>query len=415
MKHIQPTALLLLLLCILPATSHAAEDSQPLGRIEGILYVGGAPAAEEQVTMTIQDADLSTRSDAHRKAVTDSEGRFAFEDVPPCEVSIGHLVTYRVGTSRWYSPTSTASHTRHVFIEPGRTAHVEIRRPGRRVVGRLVTPPDCNVAIAWRGADARRVYTHVDWPQPPSGLSKEEQQDWREAFRHTEEWKRLKTQMTAIVVDLEEDGAFSVSDVPPGEYSLYIEVGDDEGTGGHADVAGYAGHTFTVLDVGDSAPLDLGDLVVTLHVRLNPGDPAPQFTVPKLGEGQIALADYQGKYVLIDFWATWCAPCREETPILKQVHAKHGADPRFVIVSLSLDSEKDAPAKYIEEEGLDWVQGFLGEWSKTDLPSRYGVRGIPSMFLIDPEGAIRATNLRGPAILDAVEAALGAASEREPE
>jgi peroxiredoxin len=140
---------------------------------------------------------------------------------------------------------------------------------------------------------------------------------------------------------------------------------------------------------------------------LKVGDRAPPFEV-QTGDGEtIRLRDFAGRYVLLDFWATWCGPCLAETPHLKETYQAFGDDPRFAMIGLSLDSDIAAPRGYAEQNGLGWIQAFLGDWSKTRVPAQYGITGIPSIMLIDPEGKVIAQNLRGERIKAAVAEALG--------
>ena len=153
-------------------------------------------------------------------------------------------------------------------------------------------------------------------------------------------------------------------------------------------------------------PFDLGDLSLAIVKHMAVGGVAPDFETKTLDGKPLKLSDFKGKHVLLDFWATWCGPCRGEMPKLKEVWAAYSKNPKFAMVSLSLDAKTAEPVKYIKDNGLDWTQGFLGEWSGTNIPAQYGVEGIPSTFLIDPDGRFAAFGMRGDGIMAAVKGAL---------
>ncbi|MFC3198625.1 redoxin domain-containing protein [Parapedobacter deserti] len=125
------------------------------------------------------------------------------------------------------------------------------------------------------------------------------------------------------------------------------------------------------------------------------GNIAPDFTQPDVNGNPVHLSDYRGRYVLIDFWASWCAPCRAENPNLVKAYQAY-KDKGLEVLGISLDSKsgRDAWLAAIEKDGLPWVNvSDLNGWSNA-VAVLYGVRGVPQNYLIDPEGKIVASNLR---------------------
>jgi peroxiredoxin len=131
------------------------------------------------------------------------------------------------------------------------------------------------------------------------------------------------------------------------------------------------------------------------------GKPAPEVKARDIKDAAIGLEDYRGKYVLLDFWATWCAPCIAELPRVQAAHAKY-KDKGLVIVGVSLDESKTAVTDFVKARNLDWRQ-IHNATSGGDLVEAFGVRTIPATFLIDPRGTIVRLDLRGPALDKALE------------
>lgn len=127
------------------------------------------------------------------------------------------------------------------------------------------------------------------------------------------------------------------------------------------------------------------------------GAEAPDFT-QKTPEGEdLSLSDLKGKIVLVDFWASWCGPCRRENPNVVKMYEKY-KDQGFEILGVSLDSNKDRWLQAIKKDGLTWPQvGDLKGWQNA-AAQMYSVRSIPSTVLVDAEGNILARNLRGAAL-----------------
>jgi peroxiredoxin/Tfp pilus assembly protein PilF len=118
---------------------------------------------------------------------------------------------------------------------------------------------------------------------------------------------------------------------------------------------------------------------------------APAFKVRTLKGEELSLDTLKGKIVLLDFWATWCGPCRVEMPAVKKMWQKYSAEP-FVIVGISLDRNPASLNSYIAAEGIEWPQYHDRAGQISNL---YGVNAIPQTFLIDQHGIIREVGLRG--------------------
>lgn len=124
---------------------------------------------------------------------------------------------------------------------------------------------------------------------------------------------------------------------------------------------------------------------------------APGFTEKDTSGIPVALSNYRGKYVLIDFWASWCHPCREENPYLKAAYQQY-KDSNFTIVSISMDNSKNAWLKAVHDDQLPWQQLSALNPDTSESANKYGVKAIPRNFLIDPSGKIIAMDLRKEAV-----------------
>ncbi|GGD91176.1 TlpA disulfide reductase family protein [Planktosalinus lacus] len=129
------------------------------------------------------------------------------------------------------------------------------------------------------------------------------------------------------------------------------------------------------------------------------GNQAPDFSGPTPDGDTLSLKDAMGKITLIDFWASWCRPCRVENPNVVRVHNQY-KDKGFNIISVSLDrpNQRAQWLKAIEDDKMDWYHVSNLKYWDDPIAREYGVRSIPATFIIDENGKIVAKNLRGPAL-----------------
>ncbi|MEY4738757.1 MAG: hypothetical protein RLZZ05_141, partial [Bacteroidota bacterium] len=135
------------------------------------------------------------------------------------------------------------------------------------------------------------------------------------------------------------------------------------------------------------------------------GKEAPLFEMPDVNGRTISLASLRGKYVLVDFWASWCKPCRMENPNVVAAYQQF-KDKNFTVLGVSLDKNKEAWVNAIKEDGLAWTHvSDLKQWQSSVVPM-YQIEGIPFNVLLDPQGKVIAKGLRGEDLLTQLAAIL---------
>lgn len=144
------------------------------------------------------------------------------------------------------------------------------------------------------------------------------------------------------------------------------------------------------------------------HIYFKPkyinGETAPAFSAPLINGDAFSLSDLEGKYVLIDFWGSWCGPCRRQSPDLVKLYSKFGeqkftdAD-GFEIVGVGIEFNENSWKSAIQSDGLNWKY-HIGQFNRFDsaIAKLYGVREIPTKYLISPTGHIIGVNLTFDAI-----------------
>jgi peroxiredoxin len=142
-----------------------------------------------------------------------------------------------------------------------------------------------------------------------------------------------------------------------------------------------------------------------IQSTLNVGAKFPDFNEKDVDGKTLSIADHKGKVVLIDFWATWCPPCRAEIPNVVATYKKyHGQG--FEIIGVSLDDDHEKLSAFTKKMNMPWLQFFDGQGWSNKLAVKYGIEAIPATFLLDGNGMIIAKDLRGEELEQAVARAL---------
>ena len=119
--------------------------------------------------------------------------------------------------------------------------------------------------------------------------------------------------------------------------------------------------------------------------NLMPGKVAPDFEMVDVAGNKCRLSDLRGKYLFIDFWATWCAPCREEIPHMAELQKHFAKDKRIALISISVDANRNVWKKFLEKDQPAWKQYNVDKKTNEFLDKEYRIYGIPHFMLLDPE------------------------------
>lgn len=265
-------------------------------------------------------------------------------------------------------------------------------------------------------------YERPEFPYPDGWeeMSSKEKADWYTTFEHTDEYKAFEDVIREAYnnrpyykLEVDRDGSFKAEGLRPDKYTVEAFIPHADANDSNIFNLSWATgfNIFTVESEGQV--VSAGDINMVPGNVVMVGDLAPDWTATTYGGSEIKLSDFRGKYVLIDFWATWCGPCIGEMPNLEAVYQEFGGD-RFEIVALSLDRTIDEPKAFHENRPSAFTHAYLGQFMRNENTSRkYGVNttGIPAIFLVGPDGKVVARDLNGKALRDAVRLAVESESD----
>jgi thiol-disulfide isomerase/thioredoxin len=230
------------------------------------------------------------------------------------------------------------------------------KRPG-------IEPPP---ALAGRGFDWRR--------------------GWTDAWRGSAEGEAYLATLHHYFVKLAPDGSFRISGVLPGEYELSLEVYSASEEGCLVHPLGKRIVRFQVEE--NKNTVDLGEVLLEAMPAPNVGEQAPLVQFKELDGTIIHVGQFRGQYVLLDFWATWCAPCVRSLAHVEEIRSRYVR--RLAVIALNLDADQEKARAFVKRRNLPWRHAFLGDWAKTDLPKRFAVSALPTYVLIGPGGELLA-------------------------
>jgi beta-lactamase regulating signal transducer with metallopeptidase domain/peroxiredoxin len=355
-------------------------------RIEGTIPSAGRDG--EQLAVAMEQPISTEESRGNRvqwmfDEVSITSDRFVIDHIPAIPLYLGTIIHWELSDPVYLNP------------EPGETYPIELGAKGRPVTGRIVHPaPGAKMGMS----DPRQLHAvafRID-PEPPippeiTGITRASfQWLWRDSHAA---YDRSTTFQKRFVPEVAEDGTFTFAPLAPGTYEFVVNYHAPLGENvscGRGVLQAVAVSRFTVPDGKAATAVSAPDVHLGLLTYPKASEPAPLFEAKTFDGDTIRLADFRGKVVLLDFWATWCRPCVAQLPQMQQLHEEFKADDRFVMIGMSLDWDLEKARGFLAEKQLKWPQASLGNMDTSTIVKQYGVGSIPETILIDPQGKILA-------------------------
>jgi uncharacterized GH25 family protein/thiol-disulfide isomerase/thioredoxin len=364
----------------LPAGQHNVGPlrAKPWASVRGQFRDGGRLI--RGATVLLQPVRIDSldrpRINATLQAVTDADGRFELPRVPPGKTSV------RVYLGPWEDEGFHSGPSVPLELQAGQRAELDLGVAGALVTGKVTltgkVPADLNCQYSLNYLVKRA--PGITPPPEIARLGFDIQTGWRDTWLQTSEGQAWFRTLQSWFVKLAPDGTFRISGVPPGEYDLAIAVyARPEGC--LVDPLARTVVRVTVTE-RDAAQGELVVPEIAIAVEPIPGiGDTPTVVFHRTDGSEAALADSRGRYTVVHFWATWCGPCKQQLPALRQLHQRTGAR-RLSMLSLSLDQDSEAWQQALKQLELPWPQG------RTDATAQPVASSVPAYWVLDPAGKI---------------------------
>jgi thiol-disulfide isomerase/thioredoxin len=330
-------------------------------------------------------------------------GKFTID----CVRTSGSLAT----ESQWRTPDgkSVIDIKRYsgIVLDQGRKVKVNVTdqvrkvklRGGRTITGRIVWPAGSRPPAGTQYSLAAQLNFHqppIPFPGNWFTLSRSRRKVWMKHWLKTAAGRFYRAhEGNLIPISIGPHGTFLVPHVPPGKYDFYCFAHNAKSWRLPDLALATACVTVPPAAVGvKPTPIDIGAIPMFRLNNPQDGGVAPPFTLRKLaGRGTLSLSQFRGKFVLLDFWASWCEFCRALTPRLKRIYDRFGKSGKLVIISITYDTHLKWARKYVAAKKIPWLQAVAGSGLRRhsiadDYPS-----AIPQLYLIGPNGKFISTNL----------------------
>lgn len=340
----------------------------PWAKINGTIYLHGKPAANTQVNGQSTPIALPGEKQVageDYQFTTRTDGTFELTRVFPGNISLVRWIPNFAPQRQWNITLVS------IDARPGETYELHPGQ-GTCVTGRLLIPQH------------KQWMVRQGWLKNPGAASTDNIEN----------------------VEIASDGTFRSEGLTPGKYRLHIALHEfpPNNECGWGRVVGV--YDKQIVIPPNASEVDVGTITPQPQssAELRIGDIAPDFSVTTLDGKTLRLSELKGKIVLLDFWASWCAPCMDELANMKAIAASHASDSDFVLLSLSEDEKLEDLKYVVKYDSINWPQAWIGMNSAPVLS--YGATAIPATFLIGKDGHIIARDPRSDDLKKTVAAAL---------